>query len=88
MKRLRCSKCGSGSVVPNRIATNETAARRLRAYMAGFFGANASSFLAQTDYLDQKESPSCKAGAVVADPRSGGESAKVGIGKRGLATRE
>lgn len=29
VKRLRCSKCGSGSVVANRIATNEAAARRL-----------------------------------------------------------
>jgi cytochrome c-type biogenesis protein CcmH/NrfF len=31
VKRLRCSKCGSGSVVANRIATNEKAARRMRA---------------------------------------------------------
>ena len=31
VKRLRCSECGSGSVIATRIAANETAARRLRA---------------------------------------------------------
>jgi hypothetical protein len=31
VKRLRCGKCGSGSVMANRVATNEAAARRLRA---------------------------------------------------------
>lgn len=31
VKRLRCINCRSGSVVANRIAANETAARRLRA---------------------------------------------------------
>ena len=31
VKRLRCSKCGSGSVMANRVANNEAAARRLRA---------------------------------------------------------
>ena len=31
VKRLRCSKCGSGTVMANRVATNEAAARRLRA---------------------------------------------------------
>ena len=31
VKRLRCSKCGSGTVMANRVASNEAAARRLRA---------------------------------------------------------
>jgi hypothetical protein len=31
IKRLRCTNCRSGSVLANRIAANETAARRLRA---------------------------------------------------------
>ena len=31
VKRLRCSKCGSGSVMANRVAQTEGAARRLRA---------------------------------------------------------
>jgi hypothetical protein len=28
VKRLRCSKCGSGSVIANRVARNERAGRR------------------------------------------------------------
>jgi ribosomal protein S27AE len=31
VKRLRCGDCGSGSVIANRIAHKERAARRLRA---------------------------------------------------------
>jgi type II secretory ATPase GspE/PulE/Tfp pilus assembly ATPase PilB-like protein len=31
VKRLRCSKCGSGSVIANRIAANEIPVRKLRA---------------------------------------------------------
>jgi len=31
VKRLRCSKCGSGSIMATRIASNEGVARRLRA---------------------------------------------------------
>lgn len=31
VKRLRCRKCGSGSVIANRIAATESAARRLGA---------------------------------------------------------
>jgi cytochrome c-type biogenesis protein CcmH/NrfF len=31
IKRLRCTNCRSGSVLANRVAANETAARRLRA---------------------------------------------------------
>ena len=31
VKRLRCRKCGSGSVIATLIAANETTARRLRA---------------------------------------------------------
>jgi len=30
-KRLRCSRCGSGGIMATRIASNEAAARRLRA---------------------------------------------------------
>jgi predicted nucleic-acid-binding Zn-ribbon protein len=31
VKRLRCSKCGSGSFIANRIAANEIPVRKLRA---------------------------------------------------------
>ena len=31
VKRLRCTKCGSGSVMASRVAQTEAAARRLRA---------------------------------------------------------
>jgi DNA-directed RNA polymerase subunit RPC12/RpoP len=31
VKRLRCSRCGSGSIMANRVASNEAATRRLRA---------------------------------------------------------
>lgn len=31
VKRLRCTKCGSGSVMASRVAQSEGAARRLRA---------------------------------------------------------
>ncbi len=31
VKRLRCSRCGSGSIMASRVSTNEAAARRLRA---------------------------------------------------------
>ena len=31
VKRLRCTKCGSGSVMANRVAANEAVARRLHA---------------------------------------------------------